>query len=76
MRSFLFCFQILQSQTCLGLKTAQVEFQTIAVGNTSYISDRVNILEDCLLHWNISVDVQADTFVDCAEAASEARESF
>ena len=76
MRSFLFCFQIIQSQTCLGLKTVKVEFQTIAIENTNYIRDQVYIHEACSGDQTIAEDLQADTFVGCAKAASEGRESF
>ena len=78
MRSFLLCFQIFQRQTCLGPKTVKVEFQTIVMEDANYIRDHVYpIHEDCSSNQTMIGEVlQADTFVGCANASSEARESF
>ena len=76
MRSFFFCFQVLQSGACFSLKTVKVEFETIAFQDKNYIRDRVYIHEDCFSNQTIIEDLEADTFVGCANAASEAGESF
>ena len=42
------------------------------MNDTKYIRDNIDSHEDCM----VGEDLQADTFVGCANAASEARELF